>query len=53
MDAKKEQSKGLKLMDQEISTATLDIFDLRACNTVSISLGGAKGFQFVKVLAHE
>ena len=45
--AKKEQSKLLKMVDQEISTATHYIFGLQVCNTISISLGGAKGFQFV------
>ena len=47
MDAKEEQSEGLKMVEQEISTATHHIFVLQVCNTITISLGGAKGFQFV------
>ena len=47
MEARKEQDEGLKMVDHKISTITQYHFGLQACNTLSVSLGGAKGFQIV------
>ena len=40
-------SKGLKMVGHEMFSYILSHFGLLACNSNSISLGGAKGFQFV------